>query len=185
MLAAHESDRSLTQAEYARHRGVSRQAVLKAVRAGRIRLTPEGRIDPAQADALWAANTDPIRGGPRTAGQARGLTLVREEPGAGTRTPADIHPMLPSLATSRAVREAYMARLARLDYEKRTGKLVDADRMRTAIFEVNRATRDRLLVIPDRLAATLAAIDVVAEVRRVLAEEIRVACEELSRAETM
>jgi len=184
MLAAHQSGWSLSQAEYARHRGVSRQAVLKAVQAGRIHLDSEGRIDRQQADVAWMANTDPIRGGPRSAGLIHGLTVVREEPSAGTRNPAVVHPMLPSLATSRAVREAYMAKLARLDYEKRTGKLVDADRVRQAIFEVNRSTRDRLFVIPDRLAAILASIDDAAEVHRVLAEEVRVACEELSRAET-
>ena len=184
MPAAHQLCTSLTQAEYARHRGVSRQAVLKAVRTGRIHLDPEGRIDRQQSDVAWMANSDPTRGGPRRAGQIHGMTVVREAPGTGTRTSVGVQPLLPSLATSRAVREACRAKIAQLDYEERRGKLLDADRMRQAIIEVNRSTRDRMLAIPNRVAPILAAIDDAAEVRRVLAEEIRVACEELRRAET-
>ena len=45
--------------------------------------------------------------------------------------------------------------------------------------------RDRVLAVPERIAAIIAAIIDAAEVHRVLAEEIRLACEELSRAETV
>jgi hypothetical protein len=78
-----------------------------------------------------------------------------------------------------------MAKLARLDYEQRSGKLFDADQVRRAIFEVNRSTRGRVLAIPNRVAAILAAIDDPAEMCRMLVEEIRLACEELSRAEAV
>ena len=46
----------LSQAEYAAHRGVSRAAVHKAARSGRIELTPDGRIDRDAADAAWLQN---------------------------------------------------------------------------------------------------------------------------------
>ncbi|MDE2623766.1 MAG: hypothetical protein KGM83_11315 [Betaproteobacteria bacterium] len=47
-------------AQYARHRGVSRQAVYKALerRIGEARL-PDGRIDAEAADKLWLDNTNP------------------------------------------------------------------------------------------------------------------------------
>ena len=48
--------------EYARHRKVTLRAVQKAVEAGRIRATGQGRdrkIDSARADQDWLANTDP------------------------------------------------------------------------------------------------------------------------------
>ncbi len=55
----------ITAAEYARLRGVSRNAVSKAIKAGRISVTTaaNGRmlIDADQADREWAANTDPHR----------------------------------------------------------------------------------------------------------------------------
>ena len=43
---------------YARHRGVSEAAVRKALKAGRISLGADGKIDPIQADAQWQANSD-------------------------------------------------------------------------------------------------------------------------------
>ena len=46
---------------YARHRGVSHVAVLKAAKEGRISLEPDGTIDPARADAAWERSTDPSR----------------------------------------------------------------------------------------------------------------------------
>jgi hypothetical protein len=44
--------------EYARHRGVSHVAVIKAVRTGRIVTNDDGKIESAQADRDWVANTD-------------------------------------------------------------------------------------------------------------------------------
>jgi hypothetical protein len=55
---------TLSPTAYARHRkarglpGGTHVAVLKALRAGRIEQTPDGTIDPAQADAAWTVNTD-------------------------------------------------------------------------------------------------------------------------------
>ena len=42
---------------YARHRGVSHVAVLKAIKAGRIIKETDGTIDPVKADAAWEQNT--------------------------------------------------------------------------------------------------------------------------------
>src|SRR5688572_25204215 len=50
---------------YARHRGVSHVAVLRAAKQGRVSLEPDGTIDPVKADAAWARSTDPGRGKPK------------------------------------------------------------------------------------------------------------------------
>lgn len=47
----------MTQAAYARHRGVSGVAVNKAVREKRISLLPNGKIDAQVADVQWARNS--------------------------------------------------------------------------------------------------------------------------------
>jgi len=52
----------LTPAAYARHRGVSRPAVAKALRERRITATAEGLIDPVAADVQWQSNTRPRAG---------------------------------------------------------------------------------------------------------------------------
>src|SRR5580693_1273797 len=46
---------------YAKVRGVSHVAVLKAIKAGRIPIEPDGAIDPGKADAAWERSTDPGR----------------------------------------------------------------------------------------------------------------------------
>ena len=46
---------------YARHRGVSHVAVLRAIKAGRIPKEPDGTIDRAKADAAWDRSTSPGR----------------------------------------------------------------------------------------------------------------------------
>jgi len=44
---------------YARHRGVSHVAVLKALRSGRIVVGADGTIDPALVDRTWQERTAP------------------------------------------------------------------------------------------------------------------------------
>lgn len=44
--------------EYAKHKGVSHPAVIKAIKSGRIQTLSDGSIDKEQADMDWEANTD-------------------------------------------------------------------------------------------------------------------------------
>ena len=44
---------------YARQRGVSHVAVLRAIKQGRVILEPNGTIDAAKADASWERSSDP------------------------------------------------------------------------------------------------------------------------------
>jgi hypothetical protein len=172
---------TMTQAEYARHRGVSRQAVLKAVRAGRIVLDQDGRIDPESADASWRRNTDPSKPSNSVAGNPRGaVPRGRRSISLPVRLPAQGPSSGPDYHVSRAVRETYQAKLVRLEYELKTGKLIDAEESRRASFQDNRRVRDLLLAIPDRTAAQLAACSDPTECHRLLTAEIRRACEELS-----
>lgn len=74
---------------------------------------------------------------------------ARDEPPASGRN-------APTYAESRAIREAYQARLARLDYEERSGKLVNADQVKADAFKAGRTVRDALLNISGRIAHQLA-----------------------------
>jgi hypothetical protein len=113
--------------KYARHRGVSHVAVIKAVRAGRIRRKADGRIDSAPADLAWERNTHPVS-----------RVATGAEAGGG-------------FTTARTVREHYRARLPQLTYEERRRPLVDAAEVQAAAREVNAACRQHLLGIPDRV----------------------------------
>lgn len=47
----------MSVAEYARHRGVDRRTVQRALQTARIRRGPDGKIDPVVADRAWTAHT--------------------------------------------------------------------------------------------------------------------------------
>jgi hypothetical protein len=57
----------LSARAYARHRGVSHVAVLKALRSGRIVAGADGMIDTAVADQTWQERTAPRMSSPAAA----------------------------------------------------------------------------------------------------------------------
>ena len=69
----------------------------------------------------------------------------------------DPAPSGPTYSQSRAVRELYLARIAKIEFEERSAKLINRDEVTAAAFTKARTIRDNLLNIPDRLAAMLAA----------------------------
>ena len=178
---------------YAQHRGVSHTAVAKAIKSGRICLEPDGKIDPAKADAQWERNTLPSQRLNSRAAKpaAKGETPPVSTP-VSTSAKREQQPPLetgrttaPDYQTSRAIREAYAARLAKLEYEERTGKLLNADEVKVKYFNLARQLRDRLLQIPRRLSPQIVAA-VVAQpdqraVETMIEDAIREALEELSR----
>lgn len=187
-MAGSSSQKPLSLRAYAQRIGVSVEAVSQAIKAGRlvksVARDSAGRpkiADPVLADREWAANTDQSK--PRNA--ITGDPKHRREPGAPMRPMGDVEAPSgggPSYAQSRAIREAYQARLSKLEYEEKSGKLVSADHVRVTAYNSARTARDALLNIPDRVAGVLAGITDEREVHRVLTDEIRRVVNELSRA---
>lgn len=179
-MARDSSSQGLSIRGYAAHRrakglrGGTRAAVEKALGTGRIKKNRSGKIDPNEADSDWeqstrmeAADAEPARSDlPRVQSSSHGPT-------------DNVHGG-PSYGQSRAVREAYQARLARLDYEERTGQLVRIDQIRVRAFQKTRQVRDRLLTIPRRISAELAADADPRSIEERLDEELRTALEDLS-----
>ena len=66
-----------------------------------------------------------------------------------------------------------MARIAKLDYEERRGKLLPKDEVEMAAFDMARQVRDRMLNIPSRVSAMLAAETDAARCYQILDNEIR------------
>jgi hypothetical protein len=170
---------------YARHRGVSLRAVQKALQSGRISAREDGRLDADVADADWIRNTAPR---PQTSAKpakaAAPPQIGHHHTEVPRREPSD-PPKLESgleYSKARAVREGYQARLTKLDYEERSGKLVSADEVQVSAFNRFRQFRDGMLNIPDRLAAVLAAEGDPSRVHELLATEIRKALLEFADA---
>ena len=83
LMLSMENDRRTIHPRLRASRGVSHVAVLKATKAGRIPLEPDGTIDPAKADAAWERSTDPgtarrrRRPGREAAARCRGRAGLR------------------------------------------------------------------------------------------------------------
>jgi len=145
---------------YAQHRGVSHEAVRKAIAAGRIQKEADGSIDPIKADAQWQQHTRPA-----VSPNAKGVATSAAKPAVTARVlPA---PSMPSSGDeargvdyqkARAVRETYAARLAKLEFEERSDKLVNKDEVDTKVFTLARQLRDRMLQIPNKVAPEIVAL---------------------------
>jgi hypothetical protein len=173
--------------EAARRLGVSDTAVHKAIKVGRASIAgwhpTSGRrlVSWPEVEQDWHANSDASK---RTHVGPQGGSTSRERY-KGNVVPAKPLPTAnmdvegPSLAQSRALREGYMAQLAKLEYEHEIGKVIDADEVKREAFRAARQVRDSLLNLPDRLAAELAAESNQFKVHQRLVKEIRRALEEL------
>jgi hypothetical protein len=175
---------------YARHRGVSHTAVRKALATGRITPDADGSLDAAKADEQWSLSTNlskprnsvtgiPKLQRPSGAPPALGAPGLEDAPAAPEGGAARL---TSSYAASRAAREAYLARLAKLEFEQRSGKLVDADEVRAQLFGLSRRTRDTLMGLPDRLAPLLVGLTDQAIVHQLLTQELQASLAELSGA---
>jgi hypothetical protein len=165
---------------YARQRGVSDTAVHKAIKSGRITPEPDGTINPVKANAAWDRNSDPAQ--QRKKPTPAPVPKNRPQPiQPAVQIPSPPKAAGPDFQTSRAVKETYAAKMAMLDFEERTKGLISTDEVRVSAFNLARRVRDRLQLIPHRLAAVLAAENDADQVEKLLEKEIRKALEELTK----
>jgi len=138
----------MSQAAYARHRGISRVAVhlRTATKGGPIPIHgPRKLIDPAEADALWDA-TKSRAGWSAKLGATEG---PRGEPvGVVSGT---------NLAAARAAALVVDVQTKRLVLEQRRGALISRDRAVLKAFAFARTLRDAVLTWPARVGPQLAA----------------------------
>lgn len=167
--------------EYARHRNVNHSAVQKALKNGRIQFEQDGLIDPVKADAAWAANTDPAL--QRKPAQSIGTA----QPPKSSKPTGMSHvdneqqdPRVPSFALSRSIKEAYEAKLVRIEYEQKIGNLLDRVTVTKDAFEMASRTRERIEQIPSRVSALLVAMTDRRAIEILLAQELRNALEEIA-----
>lgn len=177
----------ITQAEWARRHGFSRQYVSRLVKQGIVRVS-DGRIDPAQADAALAAMRDPARPTRRTGAQSddrrQPAREVNDRPAPRAAADALALPQSGDLPTlflrTRIKSEVERARLLELKAKVESGRYVDAEEVAAAAFNKARIARDALLSIADRLAPILAAESDSAAIHAALSSEIRTALQELT-----
>lgn len=146
---------------YARHRGVSHVAVLRAIKTGRITAESDGRIDIAKADAAWQRSSDPAKARkPKPKADAN----LQPVPDAAVGSVRDTlkEQGLPASGSvtfvqARTAHEIAKAHLARLKLQERRNEIVDRSRATALVFRLAREERDAWINWPARSAALMAA----------------------------
>jgi hypothetical protein len=141
---------------YARQRGVSHVAVLRAVKQGRVALEADGTIDASKADASWQQSSDPARRNApveklrpvaeAAVGSVRETLKEQGLPFSGNLT----------FVQARTAHEIAKAHLARLRLQERRGELVDRAKAAALVFRLAREERDAWINWPARVAALMA-----------------------------
>jgi hypothetical protein len=173
----------ISMAEYAKHRGVSKPAVTKAVQVGRIKLHTDADgsryLILEDADRDWSHNTQiathPTGVAKKPAEEKPKPERVEKPaaPAAAAAPDSSREQSIPSITQSKAIKEAFLARSAKLDYDERLGTLISAAEAQKEYFGIMRTLRDHLLNIPDRIAAELAAETNQFVVHKKLSEELK------------
>lgn len=148
--------------EFAEKIGVSRQAVLQAIKRGRLpksarKVGNAWHVDPELGPVEYRANVDMTRRPPR---KDHGRVIDGESD-------------YPDFNESRAKRVYFEAQLLEMEVKLREGRLIDRDTIRDKSFKLGRQVRDGMLNIPDRIAADLAAETDAFKVHARLTKEIR------------
>lgn len=118
-----------SQAAYARHAGISKQAVNKLVKQGKIPLNEDGQVDFATADHARRQNGDPAR---RMAAPDPADQQAAPETGGL------------SFSKARTAREAYQAKMVQLEYERQLGQWLPRREIEDAMVASGRKIRQGL-----------------------------------------
>ena len=139
----------MSEREYSAHSGLSRGAIQKARKSGRLVVYGDGSINAAASDVRRGEMTDPDQ-------QRRSTGSDSNFSG-----PADSS----SYLKARTALTVYQAQDNQLAIQKRKGTLVDRARAEALVFRLARQERDTWVTWPSRVAALMAA-EVAAEVER-------------------
>lgn len=147
----------ITQAEFAKLMGVSKQAVSKAVKENRLTLIMDHKdgkmkINKDLASMQWRNNTMPrvenakITAAPRLISSQDGLP--EDENGDDLTSP--------DLMKEKAKTEQYRAKLLELDFREKTGELISTELAKKEGFKAARLVRDAILNVPGQICTELA-----------------------------
>ena len=133
----------MSERAYAAHSGLSRGAVQKARKNGRLVLFADGSINSAASDVRRGAMTDPDQ-----QMRSRGSAGDGAVSGPGDST---------SYLKARTALTVYQAQERQLSIQKKKGVLIDRARAETLVFRLARQERDTWVTWPTRVAALMAA----------------------------
>ena len=162
----------ITMAELATLKNVSRTAVSKKIKSGKLEgaiVNHNGRklVNKEEAFRLWDLQAPPSK-------DTNVRKKLKEE--IDNKTVEEI----PSYGESKAKREYFLAELAKIDVEQKREQGIDVEIITKSAFAKGRAIRASLENIADRLSHQLAGEDNPSAIHKILTEEHREALENLA-----
>ncbi|MDG7052361.1 MAG: hypothetical protein LKM45_00505 [Wolbachia endosymbiont of Alcedoecus sp.] len=152
----------ITQTEWAKEQGFSKQYVCYLVKKGIVQLE-DGLIDREQANEAMKAIRDPSQ------------PLRRKNPG-------NTSDLSTALLKVRIKNEMEKGKILETKAKAEIGELVSVEEVKTEAFNVARVVRNNLLNIPDRVSALLASMSDTEKIHEMLTGEITTALEELTQS---
>ncbi len=147
-----EARRLMSQADYARHRGKSRQYISRLAKAG-VLVMRGGKVDVAASDAVLDDRPEPV---------SERVAAAPVEVASGATT----------YAQAKTADMVFRAKLRKLEHDVRVGKLVEAERVKERWASILVGLKERILAVPDKLAPELTALTAERQVREVLKREM-------------
>ena len=191
-----KDEQFITVAEYASHVCVSRQAIEKAIKFGRLpdsvlkteafRGKQVTRIDRSAADMYWVNSFNPMQG---TASSKAAVLRLREELNMkGQDTPQSTAPEAKAYVThseAQRLERVAKAEIARLTVNQLKGSLVERDVVYRQLFEAGQMLRDAIMAVPDRITSDIvAAAGNHTQIRKILTEALASSLEGLADVQT-
>ncbi len=156
----------ISQAEWARRQGFSKQYAAKLIKQGKIHLI-DGMIDEYTANAELEMR--------------RNIDLPRQRKGGGSYfVRDDMHNLL---VKTKLKNEIEKGKLIEAEVKEKLGELISVSEVKKVFYAKAKAVREGIMNIPDRLATLLVTIRDPQEMHRVLSQELRQVLEELSHHE--
>ena len=162
----------ITMAELAEIKGISKAAVSKRVKSGRldaaiVLVGGKKKLNKDIALDIWENTTD-IQ---RTAKQQQGLTPEQKNELLNVidELPAE---EIPDFNTSRAKKMYYDAKLAEIEVNFKNKELVDAKETEKKGYELAKSISSKLMSLPERVSALFASETDAASIGKVLKEEL-------------
>jgi hypothetical protein len=154
----------ITQAEWAKRQGFSKQYVGKLISQGKIKLV-DCMIDEKSANAVLQNQRDPN-------------LPIRRNGSNSYENQSDMHDLL---VKTKLKNEIERGKLLEAKVKTEIGQLVSLEDVKKVAFARGRIIRDSMLNIPDRISSLLATENDASKIHEILTKEIREVLEELSR----
>ncbi|WP_147486763.1 hypothetical protein [Burkholderia pseudomallei] len=165
----------VTQREFAKLAGCDEKQVRRAVTSGKLKPDADGKLDPALVSSGWrrpirssksvADSADISKVSAKSVRTAKPASTFRTEPIVDEDdTPTEAAAKLvmamgatKDLAEAIRIKENFNALLKQLEYEQKSGSLIDLTIARTVLFDAARAARDSWMNWPMRVGPKIAA----------------------------